>query len=406
MVYFDIPPRHTITYSESFMTDINIHFSREEFSQRQDSVRASMNAQGLDGLLVFKIEDMYWLTGYDSDGFSIFGCMFIGTEGKLTHLARPADLGNASYSSICEDVITASDAHKVTRAEQIKAMLNSLRMQGKKIGIQVDTMGLTPRLFLEIKDALDGWCQLTVAPDFIRELRLVKSPQELCYLRKAGEILDIALEKTLEATLSGAFEGDIYATFYDTLFRLDGDLPAHIPPIGSGKSALNLRYTTKRKHVLDNDQVTLELGVAYRHYHAASMCVVLTGPQISQRHLEMHATSVVALDAVQSILRPGTTVGEIYDSYQTTLEENGEKDSVLTVCGYTMGAAWPPTWMEQPLIHKGNPVVLEKNMSFFTHMILNDRKTGLSMAVAEQAIITEDAPEIITHVPRTPIIKS
>lgn len=113
----------------------------------------------------------------------------------------------------------------------------------------------------------------------------------------------------------------------------------------------------------------VELGVACRHYHAASMCVVLTGPQISQRHLEMHATSVVALDAVQSILRPGTTVGEIYDTYQTTLEENGEKDSVLTVCGYTMGAAWPPTWMEQPLIHKGNPVVLEKHAFFYTHDI-------------------------------------
>jgi hypothetical protein len=44
-------------------------------------------------------------------------------------------------------------------------------------------------------------------------------------------------------------------------------------------------------------------------------------------------------------------------------------------------------------------------MSFFTHMILNDRKSGLSMAVAEQAIITRDEPEIITHVPRTPIIR-
>ena len=387
------------------MADINIHFSREEFAQRQDRVRTSMNTQGLDGLLLFKIEDMYWLTGYDSDGFSIFGCMFIGTDEQLTHLARPADLGNASYSSICEDVRTAPDSHKATRADQIREMLDSLGMQGKRIGIQVDTMGLTPRLFLQIKDALESWCELIVVPDFIRELRLVKSPQELEYLRKAGGIMDTALDKTLEATFAGAYEGDIYATFYDTLFRLGGDLPAHIPPLGSGKSALNLRYTTKRKHVLENDQVTLELGVAYRHYHAASMCVVLTGPEINQRHLKMHATSVAALDAVQSTLRPGTTVGEIYEMYQNTLENNGEKDAVLTVCGYTMGAAWPPTWMEQPMIYKGNPVVLKENMSFFTHMILNDRETGLSMAVAEQAIITEDGPEIITHVPRTPIIK-
>ena len=387
------------------MDDINIHFSREEFAERQQRAREQMTVQELDGVLLFKFEDMYWLTGYDSDGFTIFGCMFLGTDGQLTHLARPADLGNASYSSICEDIRIAPDSQDASRAGQIREMLNSLEMRGKRIGIQVDTMGLTPRLFLEIRAELENWCELIIAPDFIRQLRLIKSPQELTYLRKAGEIMDIVMDKTIDVTYSGAYEGDIYATFYDSLFRLGADLPAHIPPLGSGKSALNLRYTSKRKHVLNNDQVTLELGVAYRHYHAASMCVVLTGPDINDRHLKMHETSVIALDAVQSILRPGTTVGEIYDAYRSSLEDNGEKDAVLTVCGYTMGATCPPTWMEQPLIFEGNPLVLEENMSFFTHMILNDRASGRSMAVAEQAIITVDVPEIITHVPRIPIIR-
>ena len=387
------------------MDDINIHFSREEFAERQQRAREQMTVQELDGVLLFKFEDMYWLTGYDSDGFTIFGCMFLGTDGQLTHLARPADLGNASYSSICEDIRIAPDSQDASRAGQIREMLNSLGMRDKRIGIQVDTMGLTPRLFLEVRAELENWCELIIAPDFIRQLRLIKSPQELTYLRKAGEIMDIVMDKTIDATYSGAYEGDIYATFYDSLFRLGADLPAHIPPLGSGKSALNLRYTSKRKHVLNNDQVTLELGVAYRHYHAASMCVVLTGPDINERHLKMHETSVIALDAVQSILRPGTTVGEIYDAYRSSLEDNGEKDAVLTVCGYTMGATCPPTWMEQPLIFEGNPLVLEENMSFFTHMILNDRASGRSMAVAEQAIITVDVPEIITHVPRIPIIR-
>ena len=381
------------------------HFSREEFSQRQQKTRKHLQNLELDGLLLFKIEDMYWLTGYESDGFCIFGSMFIGTEGALTHLARPADLGNLSYSSICEDVRISPDTEDSTRAEHIKDMLRSLGMEGKKIGIQVDTMGLTPRLFLEISAILDGWCELTVAPDFIRILRLVKSPQELNYFRKAGEVMDIVMDKVIEATYPGAFEGDIYATFYDTLFRLDADLPAHIPPLGSGESALNLRYTTKRKNVSENDQVTLELGLAYRHYHVACMGVVLTGPEINKRHLKMHKTSVTALDEVQAALRPGTTVGELFDIYKETLEEHGEHDAVLMVAGYTMGAMWPPTWMEEPMIFEGNPLVLEENMTFFTHMILNDRETGLSMAVGETAIVTKDAPEIITHTPREPIIK-
>jgi len=381
------------------------HFSREEFSQRQQKTRKHLQNLELDGLLLFKIEDMYWLTGYESDGFCIFGSMFIGTDGALTHLARPADLGNLSYSSICEDIRISPDTEDSTRAEHIKDILRSLGMEGKKIGIQVDTMGLTPRLFLEISAILDGWCELTVAPDFIRILRLVKSPQELNYFRKAGEVMDIVMNKVIEATYPGAFEGDIYATFYDTLFRLDADLPAHIPPLGSGDSALNLRYTTKRKNVSENDQVTLELGLAYRHYHVACMGVVLTGPEINNRHLKMHKTSVTALDEVQAALRPGTTVGELFDIYKETLEEHGEHDAVLTVAGYTMGAMWPPTWMEEPMIFEGNPLVLEENMTFFTHMILNDRETGLSMAVGETAIVTKDVPEIITHTPREPIIK-
>ena len=382
-----------------------VHFSREEFSQRQQKTRARLEELGLDGILLFKIEDMYWLTGYESDGFCIFGCMFVGTDGAMCHLARPADLGNISYSSICEDVRVSPDGDGLTRADHIQDMLQSFGMAGKKIGLQVDTMGLTPRLFLEIQAKLTDWCNLIIAPDFIRELRLVKSPQELNYFRKAGEIMDTVLDKVIEATHPGAFEGNIYATFYDTLFRLDADLPAHIPPFGSGESALNLRYTSRRKHVLENDQVTLELGLAYRHYHVACMGVVLTGPEISDRHLKMHATSVAALEAVQNALRPGKTVGELFDTYKSVLEDRGEHDAVLTVAGYTMGAMWPPTWMEQPLIYSGNALVLEENMTFFTHMILNDRETGLSMAVGETAIITNDAPDIITHAPRDPIIK-
>ena len=381
------------------------HFSKEEFIQRQQVTQKKLQELELDGLLIFKIEDMYWLTGYESDGFCIFGAMFISASGALTHLARPADLGNLYYSSICEDVRISPDSQNSSRSQHIKDMLSSHHMKGKRVGIQVDTMGLTPRLFIEINEALKDWCDLSPAPDFIRQLRLVKSPQELAYFRKAGEVMDIVMDKVIDATYPGAFEGDIYATFYDTLFRLDADLPAHIPPFGSGDSALNLRYTSKRKNVLNNDQVTLELGLAYRHYHVACMGVVLTGPEINKRHLEMHETSIIALDRVQSTIRPGKTVGELFDVYRDTLEERGEKDAVLTVAGYTMGAMWPPTWMEQPLIFEGNPLVLEENMTFFTHMILNDRKTGLSMAVGETAIVTSSEPEIITHVPREPIIK-
>ncbi len=73
-------------------------------------------------------------------------------------------------------------------------------------------------------------------------------------------------------------------------------------------------------------------------------------------------------------------------------------------CGYTMDATWPPTWMEHPMIIQNNTFVLEPNMTFFTHMILVDHDTGLTMSLGEQAIIHEDGLEVITHVPRDLIV--
>ncbi|TMF89350.1 MAG: aminopeptidase P family protein, partial [Chloroflexi bacterium] len=43
-----------------------VHFSLEEFADRQARVRAELAARGLDGLLVSRIEDQYWLCGLDT----------------------------------------------------------------------------------------------------------------------------------------------------------------------------------------------------------------------------------------------------------------------------------------------------------------------------------------------------
>ena len=387
------------------MTKPYLHFTGEEFAARQAKVRRRLGELGLDGLLAFKIEDMYWLCGLDTDGFCIFHCLFIGADGQHTHVSRPADLANLRYSSPCEDVRVWTDRAGNPKSQAIKDMLDSHDMQGRRLGIQLDTMGLTPRLYAEIREALAGWCTLVDAPDFIRELRLVKSPRELEYLRQAGRIMDRVREVAIDATQPGAFEGEVIGRVYHAIFANDGDPPAHRPPVGNGDAALNVRYTTRRKAIGHDDQVTFEVGCGYRHYHAAEMFVVLTGPHIDPRHLRMHAACVEALASVQATLRAGRTLGDVFEAHRVAFARHGYEHALLPACGYTMGATWPPTWMEQPQIFAGNPAVLERDMCFFTHMILIDHDTGLTMSLGEQAIVTDGAPEVITHVPREPIIK-
>jgi Xaa-Pro dipeptidase len=119
----------------------------------------------------------------------------------------------------------------------------------------------------------------------------------------------------------------------------------------------------------------------------------------------MHAACVEALDAVQDTLRPGRTLGEVFEAHRATLARQGWEHALLKACGYTMGATFPPSWMEQPMIYRDNPFVIEENMVFFTHMILSDQRSGLIMSLGETSIVTGDRPEVITHVPREPVIR-
>ena len=40
-----------------------LHFSDHEFNRRLDALKAAMKASDLDGMLLFRQESMYWLTG-------------------------------------------------------------------------------------------------------------------------------------------------------------------------------------------------------------------------------------------------------------------------------------------------------------------------------------------------------
>ena len=76
-------------------------------------------------------------------------------------------------------------------------------MSGKRIGVQYDTFGLTAKMYKQLEAVLDGFCELVDVSDLIRLLRVVKSPQELVYLRKAGEICDAVMEKGIALTVAG-----------------------------------------------------------------------------------------------------------------------------------------------------------------------------------------------------------
>src|SRR5439155_15186726 len=81
-----------------------LHFSTRELADRRRRACRAMIARGLDGLLLFRQESMYYLTGYDTSGYSMFQGMYLGADGSLALCTRSADLRQARITSVVEDV--------------------------------------------------------------------------------------------------------------------------------------------------------------------------------------------------------------------------------------------------------------------------------------------------------------
>ena len=237
-----------------------LHFSREEFAGRQARVTGKLADAGVDGLLMFRQESMYWLTGYDTFGYVFFQCLYLGADGAMTLLTRSPDLRQARHTSIIDDIRIWVDRDGANPAAELRAVLDGHGCRGKRLGVELDAYGLTGRSWGRVAVALDGFCTLEDASEIVSRLRVVKSPAELAFARRAAELADDALDEANRLAVPGAFEGDILAAMQGAIFKGGGDYPANGFIIGSGHDVLLCRYFSGRRRLDAEDQLMLEFA--------------------------------------------------------------------------------------------------------------------------------------------------
>ena len=375
-----------------------IHFTPDELGRRRRRACRAMKARGLDGLLMFRQESMYYLTGYDTFGYCFFQCLYLGAAGALTLLTRLPDYHLARQTSIIEDVRVWTNLPDADPTRELRDILAEHGAKGARLGIELDAYGLTGQIHARLCATLHGFCRLEDASDLVTRLRVRKSPAELRYVRRAAALADAALVEANRLAVPGAFEGDILAAMQGAVFRGDGDYSGNEFIIGSGRRALLARYYAGREHLRDDDQLTIEWAGSYRRYHAAMMRTILTG-RPKARHLDMYRHCIEAHHASAEALRPGNAVGEVFDAYARVLDRAGYRDARFSATGYSMGTTYPPSWMDWPMFYHGNPVIIEAGMVFFIHSVLMDEERGLSMAPGQSYIVTRTGAESLSRMP-------
>ena len=369
-----------------------IHFSKEEFSERKSKVIKELKKQNLNGLLMFRQESMYWLTGYDTFGYVYFQCLILTTKGELVLLTRAPDLRQAQNTSIIKDIKIWIDKDNANPSDELKNILSELELEKSNLGVEYEAYGLTGRNAIRLNDSLKNFTMLHDKSELISYLRIVKSPAEIIYVKKAAELADDAMEIVWKYAHAGQDEAKILAEMQSAIFKGGGDYPANEFIIGSGKNALLCRYQSEKRKLDEIDQLSLEWAGTYKHYHSAMFRTVPIG-KVNDKQKKMYAACVEALKSCENKLKPGNKVGEVFDVHADVFDRLGYKKSRMNACGYSLGTTFSPNWMDWPMLYTGNPVILAPGMVFFMHMILMDSDNQLAMNLGETYLVNNSGNE-------------
>lgn len=380
-------------------------FDDEAYIERMGKARATLRERGLDALVVFAPESLYYLFGYDGGGYVFFQCaIFYADVSDTTLICRRPDVAQARDTSLIGDIRVWLNAEDEAPGLLVREAIEERLHAPSRIGVEVDNHGCTGAAYLALANALEPHYSLEDGSDIVRNLRLIKSPAEIALIERAAKLADDAVAAVASQVAPGVLDSTLTAAALTAMLAGGGDVPPAGPLVNSGGRAVYGRGVGGTRVLGEHDQVMLEFAATYRRYNACIERIVIVG-EISDEQRRMYDVVRATLDAMLAAFRPGQPLGAVDDIHRQHLDAAGYGAYRYAACGYSLGATYRPSWMDvPPMIYSGNPLELAPGMVFFPHVMLGDTDQGIAMGLGETVVVTQHGARGLSAYSLDPIV--
>lgn len=230
----------------------------------------------------------------------------------------------------------------------------------------------------------------------ISALRLCKNAHEITSLRKAIEISETALERTLQDVRIGQSEAEVEMILSSNLFECGAQNFAFTPIVAAAENSALPHASARADYYLKSgDALLLDFGAEYDGLCADITRTVFIG-ECSDKDRAFYETVLAANEAGIAATRPGVTAHEIDDIVIGTLEASPYRDFIRTKTGHGLGR----DVHEAPYIMRGNHQVLEPGMVFTIEPGLY-HEGAFGVRIEDDVLVTEDGVESLTRFEKT-----
>jgi Xaa-Pro dipeptidase len=374
---------------------LDLPFAVAEYEARVAHVQTELTRRNLDVLMINHLENIYYLSGYRTIGYYSFMALFVPRSGNPVHLTRFIEKSAVQGSSWVADAIFYPDTeHYLDAAVRV---IKERGWDNRSIGIDKSAWYLTIDDFEKLQGRLPKarWVDTSL---LIENMRLIKSPAEQAYSRRAGQAASEGMRSALSALRAGITEDDLMAAAYAGLFRKHSEYPGLPPLINAGVRHTMAHAMAEGNPVRQGDAVYFEIGASIKRYHAATLRIGHVG-EPSKLFYDLTDLCRRALDAGFAQLRPGNPAEAVDHAARKVIADAGYGDQFRHKAGYSIGIALPPDWSEARtmMLRGGEKRVLQPGMVFhFLPAVFEYREYGVGLS--ETVLITDSGHEILTDV--------
>lgn len=158
------------------------------------------------------------------------------------------------------------------------------------------------------------------AAKITRELRQIKSEEEIALMQQAANISVGGFKRVLKSVKPGMMEYELEAELTYELIRNGAKRHAFMPIVASGANACALHYNTNDSICKDGDMILMDFGVCYANYNSdTTRCFPVNG-KFSKRQKEVYNAVLHCLKEGSKLLKPGAVSSE-YEKQMASLVE-------------------------------------------------------------------------------------
>ncbi|MBW7470687.1 Xaa-Pro peptidase family protein [Marinobacter sp. M216] len=368
-------------------------FPPGEYDQRLSRVRNRMEAEDIDALLLTDCSDIFYLTGYSTFEVSVHVALVV-TASSLLLQVPSIEMGPAMVTTRVREV---SGYRWEGIGEVLGPLIDALNDSADTVGIDAWHGSLRQGVLEGLKARLPG-VRFVDAGGLVKKVRLVKSEAEIGFLRHSASITAEGLRAAVAAVRPGMTDNDVAAVGAKALLEAGSEFMSMQPIVTTGVRSSVIHTNHKRCRIEPDEPVFLEFGSAWHRYTAPMMQTVVAGsPSADMRRVFDGCRRVV--DALLAAVRPGTTFDSAAQSAEKALAPLAGMVFFSGVFGYTVGAQFPPSWVEgSGFIARGGNTEFRPGMVF--HLPICLRVPGQwGIGCSETVLVTNTGAEPITANP-------